>query len=64
MMQILSLAGVFLVGVSAITTATVALAGTNLRNRDRTALWGSTAVLALVLVAVFVYTLTSITETR
>lgn len=64
MMQILSLAGVLLVGVSAITTATVALAGTNLRNRDRTALWGTTAALALVLVAVFAHSLNSITGTR
>ena len=64
MTQFLSLAGVLLVGVSAITTATVALAGTHLRFCDRTALWSATTALALVLLAVFIHTLTSITETR
>lgn len=55
---------VLAVGFSAITTASVALANTSMRLRDRSALWAATAALALVLVAVFAYTLTSFTETR
>lgn len=55
---------VLAVGISAITTASVALANTSMRLRDRSALWAATTALALVLVAVFAYTLTSFTETR
>lgn len=61
---ILPFAGILIVGVSAVTTATVALAGVKLRTRDRTALWAATTALALVLIAVLTHTLTSVTELR
>lgn len=62
MTQFLSLAGVLLVGISAITTATVALANTSMRMRDRSALWVVTTALAMVLVAVLAQNLTSSTQ--
>lgn len=43
---------VLLVGVSAVVTASVALAGVNLRRRERAALWAAVVALALVLVIV------------
>lgn len=61
---LLPLLGVLLVGISAVTTASVALAGVKLRHRDRAVLWATTTALALVLVVVFTQTLISTFESR
>lgn len=55
---------VLAVGISAITTASVALSGVNLCIRDRGALWMTTTTLALILLAVFIRTLTNDSEPR
>lgn len=61
---LLSMLLILAVGVSAITTASLAQANTTMRLRDRSAFWAATAALALVLMATIAYTLTSFTETR
>lgn len=60
MIQLLPYLGILLVGVSAVTAASVALAGVKLRTRERTALWVTTTALALVLLAVITQTLTGL----